>query len=96
MKNLSGVVQQLKEEREGLQKQVQRIDSAIAALMGANSNGTRTMSAEARRRISLAQKARWSKFRMVCISRCAWRWEASLWSRCVCRGLRSSLKGRSP
>ena len=63
MKDLSGVVQQLKEEREGLQKQVKRIDSAIAALMGANSNGTRTMSAEARRRISLAQKARWSKFR---------------------------------
>jgi len=63
MMNLSGVVQQLKKEREGLQKQVERIDAALAALGSVNSNGTRTMSADARRRISVAQKARWSKFR---------------------------------
>jgi len=63
MMNLSGVVQQLKKEREGLQKQVERIDAALAALVSVNSNGTRTMSADARRRISVAQKARWSKFR---------------------------------
>jgi hypothetical protein len=58
-----GVVQQLRKERERAQKQVQRIDAALAALGSVNSNGTRTMSAAARRRISLAQKARWEKHR---------------------------------
>ena len=61
---MSGVVQQLRREREGLQKQLQRIDAALAALLSANSNGTaRTMSAAARQKISLAQKARWAKQR---------------------------------
>jgi len=63
MGNLSGVVQHLRREREQVQKQLQRIDGALAAL-GSNSNGTsRTMSAAGRRRISLAQKARWAKQR---------------------------------
>jgi hypothetical protein len=61
MGTLSGVVQQLKSEREQVQKQLQRIDQALAAL-GSSTNGTsRTMSAAGRRRISLAQKARWAK-----------------------------------
>jgi Skp family chaperone for outer membrane proteins len=61
MKHMSQVVQQLKKEREQVQKQLQRIDEALAAL-GSSSNGaTRTMSAAGRRRISLAQKARWAK-----------------------------------
>ena len=63
MKHLSVVVQQLKKEREHVQQQVQRIDQALAAL-GSSSNGSsRTMSAAGRRRISLAQKARWAKKR---------------------------------
>ena len=41
MANMSGVVQQLRREREGLQKQLQRIDAALAALLSANSNGPR-------------------------------------------------------
>ena len=64
MKNLSGVVQQLKKERERAQNEVQRIDTALAALGSLRSNGSsrqHTMSAAARRRISLAQKARWAK-----------------------------------
>ena len=56
---MSVVVQQLKKEREHVQKQLQRIDEALAAL-GSNSN---SMSAAGRRRISLAQKARWAKTR---------------------------------
>jgi hypothetical protein len=61
MKHMSAVVQQLRKEREYAQKQLQRIDEALAAL-GSSSNGaTRTMSAAGRRRISLAQKARWAK-----------------------------------
>jgi hypothetical protein len=62
MKNMSAVVGQLKKEREHTQKQLQRIDQALAALGGSSSNGTsHTMSAAGRRRISLAQKARWAK-----------------------------------
>jgi hypothetical protein len=61
MKNMNVVVQQLKKEREHAQKQLHRIDEALAAL-GSVSNGvSRTLSAAARRKISLAQKARWAK-----------------------------------
>jgi hypothetical protein len=62
MKNMSVVVQQLKKEREHVQQQLQRIDAALAALGSVSSNGaSRTMSAAGRRKISLAQKARWAK-----------------------------------
>jgi aconitase A len=61
MNHMNVVVQQLKKEREHTQKQLQRIDEALAAL-GSSSNGASpTMSAAARRKISLAQKARWAK-----------------------------------
>ena len=60
MKSISAVIQQLKREHQHLQQQLLRIDEALAAL-GSSSNGTRTMSAAGRRRISLAQKARWAK-----------------------------------
>jgi hypothetical protein len=64
MNHMSGVVQQLKKELERAQKQVQRIDEALAALGSGSSNGaSRTMSAAGRRKISLAQKARWAKQR---------------------------------
>ena len=63
MTSLSIVVKHLKKEHEHLQNQLQRVDAAIAALLSANSNGTHTMSAAGRRRISLAQKARWAKQR---------------------------------
>jgi hypothetical protein len=62
MKHMNVVVQQLKREREHTQKQLQRIDEALAALGSVSSNGaSRTLSAAARRKISLAQKARWAK-----------------------------------
>ena len=63
METLSIVVQQLKKERERAQEQVQRIDQALAALGGSTNGTSRTMSAAGRRRISLAQKARWAKQR---------------------------------
>jgi hypothetical protein len=64
MGDLSVVVRRLDEERERLKKEVERIDAAIAALGSVSSNGSsRTMSAAARRRISLAQKARWARQR---------------------------------
>jgi hypothetical protein len=64
MGNLSIVVQQLKKERERVQKQAHRIDAALAALGSVSSSGSsrqHTMSATARRKISLAQKVRWAK-----------------------------------
>ena len=61
MGNMSGVVQHLKKELERAQKEVRRFGAALAALGSSNSNGQRTLSASARRKISLAQKARWAK-----------------------------------
>src|SRR5450755_3783721 len=61
MGHLSGVVQQLKKERERAQKALIRIDAAIAALGSSGSNGHQSISAAGRRAISLAQKARWAK-----------------------------------
>ena len=63
MKHMSVVVHQLKNEREHLQKQLERIDAALEALGSVSSNGvSRTLSPAAHRRI-VAQKARWAKFK---------------------------------
>ena len=72
MKYISAVIQQLKREHQHLQQQLKRIDEALAAL-GSSSNGTRTISAAGRRRISLAQKKRWAKVR----SEAKWRSRSS-------------------
>jgi hypothetical protein len=63
MGNLSGVVGHLKKELSRAQQEVQRFTAALAALGSSGSNGHRTLSADARRRISLAQKKRWAKAR---------------------------------
>ena len=66
MPNLSGVVQQLKKAQAKAQAEVDRLGAALAAL-GSLTGGSltgkrRTLSAVARRKISLAQKARWAKW----------------------------------
>jgi hypothetical protein len=62
MANVSGVVEQLKRELERAKKEVEQFGAALVALGRSSSNGSRrTMSAAGRRRISLAQKARWAK-----------------------------------
>jgi hypothetical protein len=62
MENMSHVVQQLRKELQRAQNEVSRFRAALSALGSSVSNGhRRTMSADARRRISLAQKARWAK-----------------------------------
>lgn len=61
MKQMSEVVKQLRREREHIQQQLQRIDQALAALGNSSNGAPRTISAAGRRRISLAQKARWAK-----------------------------------
>ncbi len=68
MANWSGVVKQLKEERDRVTKQLSALNAALAAFVGvyggepvSPANGKRTVSAAARRKMSLAQKARWGK-----------------------------------
>jgi len=62
MGNVSGVVQQLKKELERAENEVGRFRAALSALGSSVSNGNRrTLSAEARKKISLAQRARWAK-----------------------------------
>ena len=62
MANMSGVVEQLKKELERAKREVEQFGAALVALGSSSSDGSRrTMSAAGRRRISLAQKARWAK-----------------------------------
>jgi hypothetical protein len=66
MASLSGVVQQLKKAQAEAQREVDRLGAALAALGSATgrslARNRRILSAAARRRISLAQKARWAKW----------------------------------
>jgi len=65
MANFAGVLKELQQERSRLEQAIQ----IVGQLVGRNSTGVRarrprrTLSAAARRRISLAQKARWAKTR---------------------------------
>ena len=74
MANLSQMLKQLRRERSRSQKELNRLDDAIAAfkkLVGNNpgpgrpikARVKRKLSAAARRKISEAQKARWAKLR---------------------------------
>jgi 16S rRNA G1207 methylase RsmC len=73
MTTMSGVIQQLKKERVRLEDQLHRVTAALTAFGKVYINGSvtkgvaggkkRTMSAAARQKISLAQKARWAKQR---------------------------------
>jgi hypothetical protein len=72
MPNLSHIVDQLQSQRKQVQSELGRLDAAISALQGLNTNNgastaavasprtRRTLSAAGRRAISLAQKARWA------------------------------------
>ncbi len=73
MSNLTKVVMQMRQERDAAQKRVEQLDQALAALgsldglrtrgKGSRKHKTkrRTMSAQARKRIAAAQRARWAK-----------------------------------
>jgi len=64
---LTGIVQQLRNEKRRAQAEVERLDAALAALGSLNGSfrgvqpKRRTMSAAGRARIASAQKARWAK-----------------------------------
>src|ERR1019366_2821022 len=66
LKGLASIVSELGVERTNLANQLKRVDAALSVLgkLGggsSNANPSHTMSAAGRRRISLAQKARWAK-----------------------------------
>jgi hypothetical protein len=69
MANLEGLVRIVKElriERTNLANQLKQVDAALSVLGKLNGRSSytkprRTLSASARRRISLAQKTRWAK-----------------------------------
>ena len=64
MANLSGIIGQLKRERDRVQHQLSGLNAALAAFAGVyTGTGTprRKMSAKGRARIAAAQRARWAK-----------------------------------
>jgi hypothetical protein len=71
MTNVNQALMRLREDRRQAQQQVEKLGEAIRVLEGLGSNGSsgrvgrakRVLSAAGRRRISLAQKARWAKAR---------------------------------
>jgi len=69
MANLSGIVKQLKKERDRVEQQLSGLNAALAAFAGVY-RGTakpgrkrRKMSVAARKKIAAAQRARWAKVR---------------------------------
>jgi hypothetical protein len=76
MTNISKALSRLREERREAQNQLQKLGEAIAVLekltrgqgapyAGGQRRARRVLSAAGRRRISLAQKARWAKMRQT-------------------------------
>jgi len=66
LKGLVSIVSELRIERTNLVNQLKHVDAALSVLGKSNGGSSytkprRTLSASARRKISLAQKARWAK-----------------------------------
>jgi hypothetical protein len=68
MANLSGVIKQLKEERDRVERQLSGLNAALAAFAGvyrgtAKPTRKRRMSAKSRAKIAAAQRVRWAKWK---------------------------------
>ena len=63
MKTLRSAILVLKKERKQTLKALEKLDAALTALGTTKAGPRRRLSASARKRISLAQKARWAKVR---------------------------------
>jgi len=66
LKGLASIVSELRVERTNLVNQLKRVDAALTVLGKSNGGSSYTkpggtLSASARKRMSLAQKARWAK-----------------------------------
>ena len=60
---LAGFVSELKSTRTNLVNELRHVDAALSVLGKLGGGSSHTMSASVRRRMSLAQKARWAKAR---------------------------------
>ncbi len=69
MGNMSGLVKQLKKERDRVEKQLSGLNAALAAFVGVYAGATtqprkqRKLSAKGRANIAAAQRARWAKLK---------------------------------
>ncbi len=69
MANVTAVLRDLRSQRNDVQAQINRLDTAIATLSGLGGRGRgrrggrRHLSAAARNRIAAAQRARWAKWK---------------------------------
>ena len=68
MANLSGIMKQLKKERDKVEQQLSGLNAALVAFAGVYRTAKpgrkrRKMSAAARKKIAAAQRARWAKVR---------------------------------
>ena len=68
MARVSGILNQLKKERDRVQKQLAGLNAAISAFAGVYAGAKptrkrRNLSAKARAKIAAAQRARWAKLR---------------------------------
>ena len=69
MVNLSGIVKQLKKERDSVEQELSRLNAALAAFVGVYAKTVkptrkrRKLSAKSRAKIAAAQRARWAKVR---------------------------------
>jgi hypothetical protein len=71
MGNLTGALQQLREERKQAQSHVEKLDTAISVIESLNGSGTvgksnqptRVISQASRRKMAQAQRARWARAR---------------------------------
>jgi len=66
LKGLASIVSELRAEKTNLVNQLRHVDAALSVLGKLNGGSSykkprRTLSASARKRISLAQKARWAR-----------------------------------
>jgi hypothetical protein len=59
MTDLRAVVEQLKKERDKLDRAIQ----ALSGITGTGGSGRRKLSVAARERIAAAQRARWAKYK---------------------------------
>jgi hypothetical protein len=67
MARVSGIVKQLKKERDRVERQLSGLNAALSAFVGAYKTAKprkrRKMSAKARAKIAAAQKARWKAWK---------------------------------
>jgi len=67
MANLTGIVQELKKQRDRAEAEVKRLDAALGALGSLTGRGVgrkrSRMSVASRKHIAAAQRARWAKWK---------------------------------